>query len=376
MASRLSAVWRLNQVGNGYTLVAAGGGPDRSHLQRIQRHGLYLGHDIETFENGLGSYYYEGYARPRVTTSPTAAHDGSYGLLDAGDGNWYMRLDPAAQVNPGDTVSVWVQYYNSADGRAYFAFGTSLNGTLSAVLAPNTGQLLIQANPHFEYMDLAAVPQSYQANHWYRVEVAWGNSGNVIVRLYDSDGQTLLNSVEAATGDVTPGDFGFRAIGSIKDFDTVTVTRGVNLFGAPACAAGVLRQGCSTPGRQLDITAGDGTLDRSRWWAGYAVGGTVVEFPAVVPPAFVWRPIIWPGGSFRRVHRTVPPSELNRWRDLKSLFGLRRLGGFHLAGGPPGRTGEQQECDSDSDRFHPSKHHTRSASRSGSTPISPAARYR
>jgi hypothetical protein len=227
----------LNAAGTGYTLVASGGGLS------VTSAGFNITSTptstvLEGFESGLGNYYYSGSYNPRASTSTSAAHDGTYGLLDPGDQDWYLRVDSAGQINPGDTASVWVRFAGTANGRAYFGFGTTMNGTLSAVLAPNTGQLIIQNNPGFgTYTDLASVSQTYKANHWYRLEVAWGTSGTAVVRLYDSNGQTLLNSVTAATGDVTPGDFAFRATGSTKDFDTVTVTRGVNHFSAPVAHA-------------------------------------------------------------------------------------------------------------------------------------------
>jgi hypothetical protein len=224
----------LNAAGTGYTLVASGGGLTGATSSSFNV-STVSSNTVEGFENGLGNYYYSGSATPRVSTSTSAAHDGTYGLLDAGDGDWYLRLDSAAAVNPGDTVSVWTRFAGSADGRAYFGFGTTTSGTLSAVLAANTGQLLIQSNSGFtSYTNLASTSQSYQANHWYRVEVAWGTSGKVVVRLYDSDGTTLLNSVSATTSDTTAGYFAFRAIGSTKDWDTVTVTSGVNSFALPA----------------------------------------------------------------------------------------------------------------------------------------------
>src|SRR5205807_2997023 len=99
------------------------------------------------------------------------------------------------------------------DGRAYFAFGTGSSGTLSLVAAPNTGQLILMQNPSFNFQTLAAVNQSYLANHWYRLEVDWGTSGKILGKLFDSDGKTLLNSVTASTLMFTSGGFGFRAIG-------------------------------------------------------------------------------------------------------------------------------------------------------------------
>ena len=104
-----------------------------------------------------------------------AAHDGTYGLDQYGSNDWIYRNDAGAQVKAGDTVSVWLQFAGSADGRAYFGFGSNATGTLSLVAAPNTGQLILQQNLAYGFTNLAAVDQTYQANHWYRLEVDWGD---------------------------------------------------------------------------------------------------------------------------------------------------------------------------------------------------------
>jgi subtilase family serine protease len=239
----------LNQAGTGFQLTTSAGTLTgaTSAAFNVTTTPVTPGTTLESFESGLGNYYYYGNASPRVTTSSAAAHDGTAGLLDVGDGDWYLRLDSAAQINPGDTVSVWTRFTSTPSGRAYFGFGTTANGTLSAVLAANTGQLIIQNNAGFGFTDLAAVGQTYQANHWYRVEVAWGTSGTVIVRLYDSNGTTLLNSVTVATNDLTPGGFAFRATGSTVDWDTVTVSRGVNAFALPSASPAAAPEPGTTP---------------------------------------------------------------------------------------------------------------------------------
>ncbi len=206
---------------------------------------------IENFQNGLGNYWYEGYSYPLAYISAAAAHESTstHGLDDPGDGDWYFRTDAAAQVHPGDTISAWVQLSQVADGRAYFGFGTTFNGTDSVVLAPNTGQFLIQNNAGFGFTNLAAANQTYQPNQWYRVEVDWGTSGTVVAKLFASDGQTLLNSVTVATGDTTPGGFAFRSTGFNTFFDTVTVSRGVNDFAlaAPTTGSGLAGGTTNTP---------------------------------------------------------------------------------------------------------------------------------
>jgi hypothetical protein len=281
----------LNKSGTGYTLVASGGNLTGTTSASFNV-STVTGVVIEDFESGLGNYYYTGNASPQASTSASAAHDGSNGLLTPGDGDWYLRLDSAGQVNPGDTVSVWTRFAGSATGRAYFGFGTTSNGTLSAVLAPNTGQLIIQNNSGFNtFTNLASVKQSYQANHWYRVEVAWGTSGKVIVRLYDSNGTTLLNSVTVATGDTTPGDFAFRATGSTKDWDTVTVTRGVNKFAAPVAGHVPQTAPVIPPATPPQVYAGSSNpaaaTDPGSWW--FAAGGLSV--PATSTGAHASAPV-------------------------------------------------------------------------------------
>ncbi len=88
--------------------------------------------------------------------------------------DWIYRDDPAAQVQQGETISVWVKLAGSADGRAYFGFGATAGGTLSVVPAPNTGQFLIQQNVNYGFTDLGDVNQTYKANTWYRVQVYLG----------------------------------------------------------------------------------------------------------------------------------------------------------------------------------------------------------
>lgn len=310
----------LNKAGNGYTLTASGG-----TLPKITSAAFNVttvsSNVLESFESGLNNYYYVGYVAPQVSLSSAAAHDGSLGLLDAGDGDWYLRLDNAARINPGDTVSVWTRFAGSADGRAYFGFGTTTSGTLSAVLAPNTGQLIIQNDAGFStYTDLASVSQAYQANHWYRVEVAWGTSGTVTVRLYDSNGTTLLNSVTVQTHDTTAGDFAFRAIGSAKDWDTVTVTRGVNSFTA---AAAVVPQMLATPTTAATLTGSTtlaATEQTGNWWA------------ALVSPAAPSTPTVTQSSTKATTSPTssemflAPSLFVDSWEAADVLAGMPRSG--------------------------------------------------
>ncbi|MDB5307817.1 MAG: hypothetical protein JWO38_2019 [Gemmataceae bacterium] len=229
---------------------------------------------IEGFENNLNGYWATGPSYPLAYVSTAAAHDGTYGFDDVGDGDWYFRTDAAAQVRPGDTVSAWVKFAGAADGRAYFGFGTGFTGTLSVVLAPNSGELLIQNNAGFGFTNLASVGQTYAANQWYRVEIDWGTSGKVVAQLFGGNGQTLLNTVTATPGGVTPGGFAFRATGSDKYFDTVTVIRGVNTFVAAPAAVSAPTGGTPAAPGSTTGPAKTGTL---------GAGGGVIGVPGIGP---------------------------------------------------------------------------------------------
>jgi hypothetical protein len=217
----------INAIGNGYTLTAGSGslGGAASATFNVTPNNTV----IEGFENGGSWNVANGYYATAYLAT-WAAHDGTYGLDQYNGQDWIYRSDAGAQVKRGDTVSVWLQFAGSADGRAYFGFGASSFGTLSLVAAPNTGQLVLQSNVGWSFSQLAAVNQSYLPNHWYRLEVDWGASGTVVGKLFDSNGTTLLNSVAASTGVITSGGIAFRAIGSDKYWDTVTAQYGVNTF--------------------------------------------------------------------------------------------------------------------------------------------------
>jgi hypothetical protein len=178
---------------------------------------------IESFDDGDISDYSVG--QPGFGAFPSAsgaaAHDGAFGLA-ATDGWWIYRDDPGVHVQQGDTVSAWIRFANSADSRAYFGFGASSTGTLSFVLAPNTGQIIFQQNAGYFFADIGSSPQAFEADRWYRAEVLWGSGGLLTGRLFDSDGTTLLNTVNASSSLSSEGGIAFRGFGGVKDFDTIT----------------------------------------------------------------------------------------------------------------------------------------------------------
>jgi subtilase family serine protease len=224
----------LNQPGTGYTLSASSGslGSATSASFNVTAVATKI---IEDFEHGLGSYLFGYYTFAATTTA--AVHDGTYGLDMGNSYGWIFRNDSGSHVQQGETISVWEKFSNVANGRAYFGFGATKFGALSVVLAANTNQMIIQDNSdYYNYSDVASVSQSYQANHWYLVQIAWGTGGAITARLYDSDGVTLLNTVKGTDNNIAGGGIGFRAINNDKYFDTVTMTPGAMLqsqqFGA------------------------------------------------------------------------------------------------------------------------------------------------
>ncbi|HET6278315.1 MAG TPA: thrombospondin type 3 repeat-containing protein, partial [Candidatus Polarisedimenticolia bacterium] len=180
---------------------------------------------VEDFEDGdLGDYSVVSGSLDTFSTAGAAAHDGVLGLTIEGTG-WAFRDDPDVRTAQGDIISVWVNLGSNLDGRAYFGFGASSGGTMSLVAAANTGQLLLQDNPGYGFLTLNSSPQAWQANKWYRLEVMWGAGGALVGNLYDSDGQTLINTVSATRNTVMAGGISFRGVtaGSGIHFDTVAL---------------------------------------------------------------------------------------------------------------------------------------------------------
>ncbi len=226
----------INNAGNGYTLVASSGALTGATSAAFNVSSA--GTVIEGFETS-GSWFVTGSGSVTAYRTTRAAHDGTYGLDMYSGNDWLYRSDAAAQVKAGDTLSVWVRFNTSANGRAYFGFGASSAGTLSLVAAPNTGQLILQSNVGYGFTNLAAANQLWQANHWYRLEVDWGSSGTIVGKLFDSNGTTLLRSVTASTTAITSGGIAFRATGNYdKYFDTVTDTYGANNFNGGGSTGG------------------------------------------------------------------------------------------------------------------------------------------
>jgi len=167
---------------------------------------------------------------------------GDLGLINHPGSDWIWRSDSAAQVGRGDTITAWVQFHNQVDGRAYFAFGAFSLATYSLVLVPGAGtnQLLLQQNsfqfPFSSTIGSHTATGAFQANHWYRIEVAWGPSGLITGRVFNGNSTTAFNTVSAQDSSILGffGGIGFHATGANdKYWDSVTAVHNLNIVSTP-----------------------------------------------------------------------------------------------------------------------------------------------
>jgi len=177
---------------------------------------------LQDFENPSTWNIVGGTGQASAYRSASAAHNGGNGLVDTGGEDWIYRNDASSRVKTGDTISAWLRFVDNADGRAYLGFGSGPLGTYSLVAAANTQQLQFQVNPGYGFMTLATADLTFAANHWYKVEVAWGAGGRLAGKVFDTDGTTLLQSVNAVSRGIASGGIALRATGSDKNWDTIT----------------------------------------------------------------------------------------------------------------------------------------------------------
>ena len=218
----------IDQVGAGYTLVAQTGALNPITSASFS---VAVSTNLDNFDSGnLSAYRTVGATTPTASVSATAKHDGTSGLVDATGGDWIYRNDAAAQVKPGDTLSVWLQFAAPTtgptfDGKAYFGFGASATGNLALVASPASSQLYLLNDSNYSYTTIGSASQTWQSNHWYRLQVEWGTSGSLVGKVFDSNGTTLLQTVAASCTAITSGGIAFRANGTYaKYWDTVQVT--------------------------------------------------------------------------------------------------------------------------------------------------------
>jgi hypothetical protein len=212
---------------------------------------------IEGFESGnLGAYSLLGPAPAPFSVSTAAEHNGTYGLVASGGNDWIYRDDAAVQVQPVETLSVWLQFQGSASGVAYFGFASNSARTLSFVVSPSTNQLLIELNANYT-MVLGSIrtPSSiWKANSWYRLEVDWGTNDAIVGKLFDSSGTNLLASLTSGYTVSGSGGIAFAATGSgSKYFDTVQMVPAGTAI--PIHALPPLTEGSIVEGNSSTVTS-------------------------------------------------------------------------------------------------------------------------
>jgi len=165
------------------------------------------------------------------TVGSAYAHEGSRGIINPG---WHYRTDVNIG-NAGDKLSAWARPTNATNGRFYLGFGASSSGCYSFVLSPGTNNVLIQQNSEYGYSDVASSSQSYVANKWYRMEVEFVSSSSVTCRLYDSDGTTVLRTLNYSGVSGTPRGIAMRGFGDIH-IDEIEGTTGSRRRPTPSIA--------------------------------------------------------------------------------------------------------------------------------------------
>ncbi len=131
------------------------------------------------------------------------------GALGSRDVGWHYRTDVNVGA-VGQRLSAWVRPAGTSTGRVYLGFGAHSGGAYTLIAGPNTGELLLQDNTGWNHTTLQSVPQTYSVS-WYRLEVEFQSGGDVVGRLFGSDGTTLLNQVSHTFGTLPQGGVALRS---------------------------------------------------------------------------------------------------------------------------------------------------------------------
>lgn len=151
------------------------------------------------------------------SVSTTAAHDGTYGITDP---EWHYRISPTTGAI-GERIRAWVR---PGSGRAYIGFAASSGGARSFVVAPNTGDIRFQDNPGWAYTELTTTLTTITAGRWYLAEIEFASGNRVIGRLFDSDGTTLVATVEHTFASPSTGGLALRTFLGFA-VDTIQICR-------------------------------------------------------------------------------------------------------------------------------------------------------
>ncbi|WP_395344785.1 hypothetical protein PN836_008480 [Ningiella sp. W23] len=196
----------------------------------------------EDFESSLDDW-------TTVGNQPILTSDAFEGAQSVNTDRGFIYNDFALQA--GDVISVWTKF--SGEGRSYLGFGATDAGTNSFVLSSNTQDYRFQDNPDFGFTELNITTFSVLFDTWYRLEVVLGTS-EVVGKVYDTDGTTLLGSLTQDVGSLgaLDGGISLRTFGdSANVLDLLQVFRddsiavsspaGISVFAA-FCIALVFRR--------------------------------------------------------------------------------------------------------------------------------------
>jgi len=200
---------------------------------------------IEGFEHGNELLYAPiNVGNDTLDFTVGAAHDGNLGAQFNSSLNptWRARFDLVTSA--GNTYDCFVRLRGSSTtGRSYVGYGATANGCLTAVIAPNTGQILLQSCTNWNFNSLASAPFQYSADTWYVLRLEWAANGDASVHLLDETRTTTLASTPTvATPFVSSGGIALRGSSNnaptvFHDLDTIWLERG-NL-GTNYCSPGV-----------------------------------------------------------------------------------------------------------------------------------------
>lgn len=167
---------------------------------------------LEDFESGNLNGWNSG-SGGNIVVNSSAAYSGAFGaeFTNGGGTNWYFRTDLTAA--PGDKLQAKFRA-TAADGRLYMGFAASASGCWSAVVAPNTGDLILMENPGFGYVNKSTVSYSVAVDTWLTLEVDWGQDGTTVVNVYDESGATLIATTPPVQGPTAPGGIALRGFNS------------------------------------------------------------------------------------------------------------------------------------------------------------------
>ncbi len=148
--------------------------------------------------------------------SGSYAHDGSYGAREYG---WHYN--PSIPVGvPFSSISGWARGTVADEGRIYVGWNGTAAGARSFVIGWNTQSIIFQDNAGWGYAYGPDLPMTLTAGIWYYFEVVFMPGTEVIGRVLDGPGGTVLGELSYNySSDNYQGGLTLRSFGGV-DADT------------------------------------------------------------------------------------------------------------------------------------------------------------